>query len=167
MSLPIRFQYGLPCIASFTENITGCIPIIKNYINENRQRQNLHCNMIGTKKKHTNYTLLTKIKLRIGFFIVYDIEDIWCMFSANHIWYLKIEPLMMLIWINIWVKHQVVFPITYLNRFSKRQKQNYSTLILIVVKKLIFRVANNFETDLKFPHSNLDSNIKCFHKIYI
>ena len=34
MSLPIRFQYGLPAIASFTENITGCIPRSKSRVKQ-------------------------------------------------------------------------------------------------------------------------------------
>ena len=90
MSLPIRFQYGLPAIASFTENITGCIPRSKSRVKQIDNAKvfsvsySLFLTMINiTGNKY--HSKLTKIKLRIGFFIVYNIEDIWCMFSANHI----------------------------------------------------------------------------------
>lgn len=48
----------------------------------------------------TNYTNpLTKIELAVWFFIVDDVEDIWC--ASLHIAHLKIKPLVMVAGVDV------------------------------------------------------------------
>jgi len=77
---------------------------------------------IGAKN---NSVLLTKVKLAVDFLTVNDVELIWN--TGLHVAHFKVEPLMMMIGVDVTVQYQVILILTNLQQQHSQLLARYYT----------------------------------------
>ena len=63
--------------------------------------------------------LHSEIELRIGLFIIDNVENVGEMFAAFHVGDLKVEPLVMFIRVDICIQDQVILTATHIDGFAQ------------------------------------------------